>query len=151
MITSDHQREATGMSGDLAQVVSEVTPYVVAAATTYGGAVLAKSQEEAANATVGVGRRLVQRIFGTQEEGEEVPEALADVIADPEDADNLGALRKEIRKALAADEELAEQIRRIVRDAHETGVQVIASGERSVAAHTNTGIIATGDRNTFRR
>jgi hypothetical protein len=139
------------MGGDLVQVVNEATPYVVAAASAYGGAVLAKAQDEAATATVGVGRRLVQRIFGTRDEGEEVPEVLADVITDPEDADNLGALRKAIRKALAADEELATQVREIVRDAQGAGVHVIASGERSAAAHTNKGIIATGDGNTFPR
>lgn len=90
------------MTGDLTQVVNEATPYVVAAAGAYGGSVLEKAQQEAAEATVGVGRRPAQRIFGVREKGEPVPEALADVIDDPDDADDVGALRKAIRKALTA-------------------------------------------------
>jgi hypothetical protein len=139
------------MSGDLAQVANDVAPYVTAAVSAYGASVLARAQEEAATATVGVGRRLVQRIFGTRQEGEQVPEVLADVITDPQDADNLGALRKAIRKALASDEELAEQVRAILTEVRDAGVRVSTSGDRSPAVHANEGIIVTGDHTTIQR
>lgn len=130
------------MSGDLTQLAGDVTQYVTAAAGAYGVAVLARTQDQAADATVGFGQRLAQKIFGVRAEHEPIPEALADVINDPDDQD---ALRKAIRKALAADAELAAQAR-----AHEAGVRVVTSGDRSPAVHTNHGIIATGDGNTFR-
>ncbi|TMQ97835.1 hypothetical protein ETD83_19790 [Actinomadura soli] len=128
-----------------------MTQYVTMAAGAYGGAMLARTQDQAADVTVGLGQRLAQRIFGVRGEGEEVPEPLADVIDDPANGDNQAALRKPIRKALADDTELAAQIRQWIQDAHQAGVRVMTSGERSPAVHTNHGIIATGDSNTFTR
>ena len=78
-------------------------PYASAAAAAYGGAVLGKVRDDAADATVGLGRRLLQRIFGTRGEGEPLPEPVADVVADPADEDAVAALRLAVRKALAAD------------------------------------------------
>jgi hypothetical protein len=45
------------MGGDVASLAAEMTPYVSAAVGAYGGAVLAKMRDEAADATVGLGRR----------------------------------------------------------------------------------------------
>ena len=67
------------MSGDVASLAAEMTPYVSAAVGAYGGAVLAKVQDDAADATVGLGRRLVQRVFGTRRDGEPLPGPLADL------------------------------------------------------------------------
>ena len=144
-VIADRFVRGVPVGGDVVQVVNESAPYVVAAASAYGAAVLEKAQQEAADATVGVGRRLALKIFGTRGKGEPVPEALADVIEDPVDLDNLAALRKAIRKALAADEELADQVAAMVGEAKAAGVHVTASGERSVAAHTISGLVVTGD------
>lgn len=119
------------MSGDLVQLATDVTQYVTTAAGAYGGAVLARTQDQAADATVGFGRRLAQKIFGVREEGEEVPEALADVIDDPDDGDNQAALRKAIRKALAADAELAEQVGAMLAEA--PGAVRVGDGSNVVA------------------
>jgi hypothetical protein len=54
------------MSGDVASLAAEVVPYMATAASAYGGAVLAKARDDAADATVGLGRRLLQRVFGTR-------------------------------------------------------------------------------------
>jgi hypothetical protein len=132
-------------------VVNEATPYVVAAVGAYGAAVLEKAQQEAADATVGVGRRLAQRVFGVHRRGEQVPEVLADAIHDPHDLDNLGALRIAIRKRLADDEELAGEVAVMVADAKAAGVHVTASGTRSVAAHTISGVVVTGDDANIQR
>jgi hypothetical protein len=48
------------MTGDIATVVAEATPYLMAAVSAYGGAVLAKVRDDTADATVGLGRRLVR-------------------------------------------------------------------------------------------
>ena len=61
------------MGGDVASLAAEMTPYVSAAVGAYGGAVLAKVRDEAADATVGLGRRLLQRVFGTKADGEPLP------------------------------------------------------------------------------
>lgn len=114
------------MSGELAELANDVTPYVVTAVGTYGAAVLAKAQDEAATAAVGFGRRLAQRIFGTRGTNAEIPEALADVVDDADDPDNLSALRKAIRKALTGDPKLEADVRRLLDEYG--GVRV--AGER---------------------
>jgi hypothetical protein len=65
------------MAREVATLVADATPYLTAAVSAYGGAVLAKARDDAADATVGVGRRLPQRVFGRQKETEPLPELLA--------------------------------------------------------------------------
>jgi hypothetical protein len=99
------------MSGDVVSLAAEMTPYVSAAVGAYGGAVLAKVRDEAADATVGLGRRLLQRVFGSRREGEPLPGPLADLAASPQDEDALAAVRLAVRKALAADPVLEAEVR----------------------------------------
>lgn len=109
------------MDAEVATLAADVVPYVSAAAAAYGGAVLAKVRDDAADATVGLGRRLVQRIFGVRDEGEPVPAAVADVVADPADEDALAALRLAVRKALAADAGLYGEVREMLAQAGVSG------------------------------
>ncbi|MGW5266289.1 hypothetical protein ACWEQG_35380 [Microbispora sp. NPDC004025] len=122
---------------------------MTAAVSAYGGAVLARANEQAADATVGWGRALLQRIFGVAEEEQEVPEAVADLAADPDNPDLQAVLRVHIGKLLAADPELAGQVRELLDQARaEVGpaVTVTASGSRSVAiGRDNSGSVTTGD------
>jgi hypothetical protein len=137
------------MSGDLALLVGEVSPYVTAAVSAYGGAVLAKASDQAADATVGGGRRILQRIFGTRAAGEDVPQVVSELAADPQDPDLQAALRVEIRRLLGGDAQAVADVRKML-----TGVPVIsvtASGERSIAAQSITGVAATGDNATIVR
>jgi hypothetical protein len=136
------------MSGEVLSLAAEVAPYASAAVGAYGGAVLAKVRDDAADATVGLGRRLLQKIFGTRRGGEPLPEPLADVAADPGDEDAAGALRLAIRKALAASPELAAEVQEMLAGA---GVSVTASGERSIAAQVISGVAVTGDDATVTR
>lgn len=99
------------MSGDVVSLAAEMTPYVSAAVGAYGVAVLAKVRDEAADATVGLGRRLLQRVFGSRNAGESLPGPLADLTDNPQDADALAAVRLAIRKALAADPVLEADVR----------------------------------------
>jgi hypothetical protein len=100
-------------------VAAEVAPYASAAIEAYGEAVLAEARDEAADATAGLGRRLLQRIFGTRQDGELLPEPVAGMVADPADEDAAAALQLVIRKALAADLYLQAEI----RDIHQAGVR----------------------------
>jgi hypothetical protein len=105
------------MSGEMASLAADLTPYVSAAVGAYGGAVLAKVRDDAADATVGLGRRLLQRVFGSRREGEPPPEPLAALIADPDDNDALAAVRLAIRRALADDPGLQAEARSMLATA----------------------------------
>jgi hypothetical protein len=136
------------VGGAVATLAAEVVPYASAAAAAYGGAVLAKVRDDAADVTVGLGRRLLQRIFGTRGEDEALPGPVADVVADPADEDAVAALRLAVRKALAADAGLQGEVRDMLAQA---GVSVMASGERSIAAQVISGVAVTGDDATITR
>ena len=105
------------MSGEAASLAAEMAPYVSAAVGAYGGAVLVKVRDEAADATVGLGRRLLQRVFGSREEGERLPEPLGTLAADPDDNDALAAVRLAIRQALADDPALQAEVRSMLASA----------------------------------
>jgi hypothetical protein len=117
----------------VASLAAEMTPYVAAAVGAYGGAVLAKVQDEAADATVGLGRRLLQRVFGTRGDGEPLPAPLADLAADPGDADALAAVRLLVRKALAADPGLAGEVGSMLAGAPGVAQQVHAGRDAYTA------------------
>jgi hypothetical protein len=125
------------MAGDIATVAAEVTPVAAAALAAYGTAVLAKAKDDLADATVGAGRRLLQRIFGRRPEDDDLPVVLAEVIENPDDEDYLGALRLAIRKALqAGDAQLLADVRAILGEAqpHATVTQTVSAGRDAYVA-----------------
>ena len=77
-------------------------------------------------------------------------EALRDVASAPGDEDSQAALRVQIKKLLAEDPTLAEDVRQIV-STNAAGVQVNARGKRAVAVGGNAGTIITGNRNRVER
>lgn len=107
---------------EVAALVASSTPYLSAALAAYGTAVLSKARDEAADATVSVGRRLLQRVFGRRPgDGaaeEALPAALAGAAAAPSDADVLGALRLAIRRELEADPAMLADVREILGSGH---------------------------------
>jgi hypothetical protein len=117
------------MPGEVASIAVEMTPYISAAFGAYGGAVLAKVRDDAADATVGLGRRLLQRVFGRRASEEPLPGALADLAADPGDAMALSAVTYAIRKALEADPSMLAEVR-----------TMLASGPaKTVTQHVHAG------------
>ncbi|HEX3964905.1 MAG TPA: hypothetical protein VHZ03_51060, partial [Trebonia sp.] len=58
------------MSGDAALLAAELTPYLSTAVGAYGEAVLAEIRDNTADSPAGLGRRLLQRVFGRGGEGE---------------------------------------------------------------------------------
>jgi hypothetical protein len=107
---------------EIAELVTTATPLVSAAVGAYGTAVLAKVRDDAADATVGAGRRVLQRVFGRRRDGDPLPQPLAVLAADPGDPDALGAVRLAIRQALLADAAMLEEVKQILASAPGTPV-----------------------------
>lgn len=126
------------MGGDIASMTVEMTPYISAAVSAYGGAVLARARDEVADATIGLGRRLLQRIFGHRTEAEPLPGPLADLAGDPQDSDALAAVRLAVRKALEADPALAAEVRAMLAGAGGVAQQVHAGRDAYVAGRDQT-------------
>lgn len=148
---------ATGTSTgvDLAQLLDEMTPYVVSAIGAYGKSVLTK--ERAASLTVGVGLGLSQRVFGKREEDDdELPEALAKVVENPNDPAYVNALRTLMRDKLKHDSGMADDVRQIIAEAErakEEARRRAASkgdGGRTTDVHAKARTITTGDLRTER-
>jgi hypothetical protein len=128
-------RAGVVMAGEVASIAVEMTPYVSAALGAYGGAVLAKVRDDAADATVGLGRRLLQRVFGRRNQGEPLPGALAELAADPDDGMALGAVTYAIRKALEADAAMLAEVRAMLASAPAKAVtQNIRAGRDACVA-----------------
>jgi hypothetical protein len=129
------------MSTEIATLAASAVPYIAAAVHTYGASVLDKLQEAAADATVGAGGRILGRMLAHRSPA--IEGAIVDLAEDTEDEDRRAALRLQIRKALAADPQLAAAV---AEEVNAAGTSVVASGERSVAAHTiSGGVVSTGD------
>jgi len=80
-------------------------------------------------------------------------EAAQDAAAHPDDEDALAALRLQLKKLLAEDPALAQEMTRLLERTRPTGRTVIASGSRSVAigGDVTGSVIVTGDRNKVGR
>jgi hypothetical protein len=133
-------------AGEIATLVTEATPYLTAAVTAYGAAVLTKVRDDAADATVGVGRRLLQRVFGRREDGEPLPVLLAEVVNAPGDIDVLGALRLAVRRELEADRKMLADVREILASAQASvHVPTIYSGRDTYYSARNMTINRPAD------
>jgi len=126
------------MSGEIASMAAEMTPYISAAVSAYGGAVLAQVRDDAADATVGLGRRLLQKIFGHRTEAGALPGPLADLAEDPQDGDALAAVRLAVRKALDADPALAAEVREMLAGTGGVTQQIHAGRDAYVAGRDQT-------------
>jgi hypothetical protein len=134
------------MAGEIAMLVADATPYVTAAVGAYGGAVLAKVGDDAADATVGVGRRLLQRVFGHRRADEPLPAPLAALAADPGDADALGMVRWAMRQALDADAVMLGEFRSMLASAQGVSVrQNVRAGRDAYVAGRDMTVNRSGD------
>jgi hypothetical protein len=131
-----------------------VSPYIVKAAEKLGQRLWDKGSEATADEAVSLGRRIVARLTGQEgtrhEAGPEpvgtVGQAVKDVVAIPGDPDAQASLRLAVRKALAADPALLEEITRLVQQQAPRQ----RTGDRSVniTGGQSGGMNITGDSNT---
>ncbi|MGB9777322.1 MAG: hypothetical protein ACPLYD_14800 [Anaerolineae bacterium] len=135
-------------TSQLAQFLAPLIPYLLK-----GGVELAKAaagelgKKLAADSWDGL-KRLAESIQRKAETKPALQEALTDAQSAPNDPDALAALRRQLKKLLQEDAELAAEAARLLRDVR-PGTAVIASGDRAVAIGGNASgnIILTGDRN----
>ena len=134
-------------AAEIAAVANAVTPFIAGAASAYGAGVLEKVQDEAVEVTVAEGHRLgvrlLTRLLRRGEHQDGLAAAVEDAAEDPQDEDRRAALRVQLRKALAADPRLAEEIRKMLPPDATARVVVQTFGERSIAAQ-KIGIASTG-------
>ncbi|GIJ81464.1 hypothetical protein [Micromonospora phaseoli] len=127
-------------------IAAAALPYLTAAVGAYGGAVLQRVQattaEVAADSTVAVGRRIIERLTKRPERATDVESAIEDLADDPHDPDASAALRLQLRKLFAADPEFAAEISQVIGV---PGAAFTASGERAVSAQEISGVVITGD------
>jgi hypothetical protein len=142
------------MDGDLASLAAEMMPYMSAAISAYGAAVLTKARDGAADATVEVGRRLLQKVFAPRHEGEPLPGPLAASASGPGDGDALSDVWLAACQALAADPALATEVRSILASAPRVTQQATAGRDAHIVSNHSTTInhygpyVASPDRNT---
>lgn len=124
-------------------VLSEAMPVMGAAVAAYGAGVLSRVEDAAADATVGLGQRLLQLVWRRAERPHAVQAAVAELAGAGEDPDALAGLRLQVRKALTQDPRLLAELTGMLPA---RSAVVTASGERSVAIGAdNNGSITTGD------
>jgi len=128
---------------ELAAYLTPFLPYLVEAGKYAAGAAAKKFGDSAWNGATA----LWQRLWPKVEERPVLKGAFDDLINSPEDEDVQAALRIQLRKILLEDGALAEELAQILDELKDSGVHVVASGDRSVAAGrdiTNS-TINTGD------
>lgn len=98
---------------------------------------LVKAKDQAADATVGLGRRLLQRVFGQKKPDEPLPAPLAAFVAAPGDPDVLGAVRLAIRQVLESDAAMLAEFRHLLAEPPASTVtqHIKAAGDAYVAGH----------------
>jgi 2',3'-cyclic-nucleotide 2'-phosphodiesterase (5'-nucleotidase family) len=131
------------VDGEVAKVAADVMPWVAAAAGVYGDKVLEKVEESAAGATVSAvarwGKQVLRKVFGDKQQGEPLPEALADVIENPDEKVFVSALESAIAVRLTKDAQVLAEVREIIKEskATVTATQSSQAGDGSVAANIN--------------
>ncbi|MFH8774213.1 hypothetical protein [Streptomyces sp. NPDC017958] len=130
---------------DASLTAAEITPYVVTAIGAYGSAVLTRAREQAADATVTLGREILQRFTRRNRQRPELESAVRDLAEDPQDPDFQAALRGQLRRILEQDPELIAELGALLA---RSGARVTTLGERSVnVGHMTGGTVVTGDNN----
>ncbi|WP_369185010.1 hypothetical protein [Streptomyces sp. Y1] len=128
---------------ELDALLGQVVPAVSAAVGAYGAGVLTRAEDEAADATVRLGQRLLNRILRRSPRPEPVVAAVTDLAEAAEDPDTVVVLRRQLRRVLTEDPGLAAELAALLPAA---GPSVQASGERSIAVGgANSGIVSSGD------
>jgi hypothetical protein len=136
-----------------AQLVQFLIPYLVKGVSLAGQEAAKKLGEKAGEQSLDQAKALWDKLRPKVEAKPAALEAAQDAAAHPEDEDALAALRLQLKKLLAEDQALAQELARLLEQTRPAGQTVIASGNRSVAIGGNVSgsTIITGDHNQVKR
>ncbi|HKQ06841.1 MAG TPA: hypothetical protein VJ464_17030 [Blastocatellia bacterium] len=139
-----------------ATIASDVVTYLVPALPalyTLGGEAAKEVTKKISGEAFEYAKSLWAKLRPKAEATPALQEAISDVATTPEDEDAQAALRLQLKKLLANDNELARELDGILQNAKNAGVTVIVSGDRSVGIGGNVsgGTIITGDQTNDRR
>jgi hypothetical protein len=109
-------------------------PWIVHALKVYGHQVLAKAEDDAADAPVQFGLRLLHKLFGRKKQGEPVPDVVAKVIDHPGQDVYLDLLKSTITVALAESSQMLAEVREILAKAAESGGAPVNTGPQTATA-----------------
>ena len=137
------------LPAQLVQLLAPFLPYLVKGLKLAGQEAARKLGEQASEQGFEQAQALWDRLRPKMEARPAALEAAQDAAAHPDDEDALAALRLQLKKLLAEDQALAQELARLWNEAQASGVTVIASGSRSVAIGGNVSgsVIVTGDGN----
>ncbi|MEU6234002.1 hypothetical protein [Kitasatospora sp. NPDC047058] len=136
------------MSADITELLTQAGPLLTGALTTYGTAVLTRAEnaamDAAVDATADSGRRFLQRVWrrGDAARRAELETAVEAADEDPEAV--AAALRLHLRRVLAEDAELRQELADLLAARPTPSITITAHGERSIAAYS-IGTAVTGD------
>ena len=137
------------LAGQVVAILAPFLPHLAAA-----GQKVAAGVGKELEGTVGdVAKALWDRLYPRIEARPAAREAAQDAADRPDDQDAQAALRVQLRKLLADDSALAEEVTRLLQENRPAGAvtNVAASGAGAVAVGRDVpgGTIVTGDRNRF--
>jgi hypothetical protein len=134
--------DVAALAAQVAATLAPSVPYLL-------GKVADQAGHEIGRETLQQAQALWARLRPAVESRPSAHEAVNDVAEHPADQDAQAALRLQIRKVLAEDLGLSQELARVLAETAprgDTSVRVTASGERSVAiGGDNPGTISTGD------
>ncbi len=141
------------LPAQLVQFLAPYLPYLLKGLKLAGQEAAKKLGEKASEQGFEQAKALWDKLRPKVEANPAALEAATDVAAHPNDEDALAALRLQLKKLLAEDESLAQELARLLEQTRPAGPNVIASGERSVAigGSVNGSVIVTGDKNKATR
>ena len=121
--------DVTMLAKDLAVFLTPLLPYLLKAGEKAAEEAGKKLGGDAWDRAKGLWAKLRPKV----EAKPAAQEAVQDAAAAPNDDDIQAALRLQLRKLLAEDAVLAREIERLWQEAQQSGIIVIAAGERSLS------------------
>jgi hypothetical protein len=141
------------LSTQLVQLLAPFLPHLLKGLKLAGQEAAKKLGEKAGEQGFEQAKTLWEKLRPKMEARPAALEAAQDAAAHPDDEDALAALRLQLKKLLAEDEALAQELAPLLEQTRPAGQTVIASADRSVAIGGNVSgsVIVAGDGNTVHK
>ena len=142
--------DVTSLANEAMGYMAPALPFLLATGKTLRDKAIEKIGQNFGEEGFKFGKSLWEKLGAKVEAQPAALEAAKDLAAQPEDADNQAAFRKELKKILSGDESLATEIKQMLDEAKAAGINLIQSGDRNVFSQGNNNINITGDNVTIK-